>query len=65
MMWNKIERLTFDTMAAAATASAAAGEMVNASTSATLVADCEQVGVSPTAGSVASEGGAFLDMTDV
>ena len=43
--------------------------MVN-STSATAAADineeeCEQVGLSPTAGSVASEGGAFLDDGDV
>ena len=67
MMWNKIiERLTFDTMAAAdvAAAAAAAGEMVNASTSATTAACINeerwQVGLSSTAGSVvasASEGG--------
>ena len=51
-----------------AAASAASGEMVN-STSATAAGDIneeefEQVGLSPTptAGSVASEGGAFLDM---
>jgi len=47
-------------------ASAASGEMVNF-TSATVAADineeeCEQVGLSPTAGSGASEGGAFFDM---
>ena len=61
-----LERLTFDTLATAH-ASAASGEMVN-STSATAAADineeeCEQVGLSPTAGSGASEGGAFFDMT--
>ena len=54
-------------MAADDAAAAAEGEMVNASTSATAVADineeeCEQVGLSPTAGSGASEGGAFFDM---
>ena len=51
---------------AAAAASVASEEMVN-STSATAAGDTneeefEQVGLSPTAGSVASEGGAFLDM---
>ena len=48
-----------------AAASAASGEMVN-STSATAAGDneeeFEQVGLSPTAGSVASEGGAVLDI---
>jgi hypothetical protein len=31
-MWNKLERLTFDTVAAADAAAAAPGEMVNTST---------------------------------
>ena len=64
------ETLTFDTVAAAdaAAASAAAGDMVNASTSAKAAAfineECLQVGLSPTPGSVASEGGALLAMAD-
>ena len=56
-------------MAADDAAAAAEGEMVNASTSATAVADineeCQLVGLSPTAGSVASEGGALLEMANV
>ena len=32
---------------------------------AAALVDCQQAGLSPTAGSVASEGEGFLDMTDV
>jgi hypothetical protein len=54
-------------MTAVDAAAAAAGEMVNTSTSATMAADINEeqnrVGLSPTAGSVAaSEGGALLAM---
>ena len=53
----------------AAAAAAAAGEMVNASTSAKAAVfineECLQVGLSPTPGSVASEGGALLAITEV
>jgi hypothetical protein len=57
-------------MTAVDAAAAAAGEMVNTSTSATMAADTNEeqnrVGLSPTAGSVAaSEGGALLAMADV
>jgi hypothetical protein len=62
-------------MAAAATASAAAVGYVVAMTAAAGVertialaaalVNCRQAGLSPTAGSIASEGGGFLDMTDV
>ena len=56
-------------MTAVDAAAAAAGEMVNTSTSATMAADTNEeqnrVGLSPTAGSVAaSEGGALLAMAD-
>ena len=61
-------------MAATATASAAAvGDVVATAAAgveravalaATLV-DCQHAGLSPTAGRVASEGGAFLDMMDM
>ena len=59
--------------AAAAAASAAVGYVVataaagverTVALAATLV-DCQQARLSPTAGSIASEGGGFLDMTDV
>jgi hypothetical protein len=76
MMQKEIERLTLDTMAAAtATASAAAvGEVVatgaagdeRAVALAAALVDWQRGELSPsTAGSVASEGGGFLDMTGV
>jgi len=60
----KIKRETNLDTAATTAASAASVEMVN-STSATATADineeeCEQVGLSPTAGSGASEGGGIF-----
>ena len=68
-MWNKIERLTLDTMAAAAAASAAAvGDVVATAAAgveravalAAALVDWRRGELSPTAGSVAAFGGAFL-----
>ena len=61
-------------MAAATTASAAAVGYVVATAAAGVehvvalaaaLVDCRQARLSPTARSIASEGGSFLDMTDV
>ncbi len=64
---TRIERLTLDIIAAANPA-AAAGEMVNASTSATAVADINEDclrWLSAPAGTITSEGGTSVSMVQV
>jgi len=60
-------------MAAAAASAAAVGDVVATAAAgveravalAAALVDCQQAGLSPTAGTIASEGGAFFDMTDM